>query len=240
MSLFKKTGKNSYWIALSDIMTALMLVFLLLFSLYMLKVNENSKVVNLQEQLEKSQAIPKNYKELRLNLTALLREEFKDDLSKFNAVIGDDLTIRFNKPEILFKTGEAELSKDFEKILDNFFPRYLKIITDKNIIDNIDEIRIEGHTSSVWNDASADDAYLKNMALSSKRAQSVLEYILRHSKEGDFLKKHFRAIGFASAKTLDDNSNLTSKSGLKENYLNSQRVEFRVITNIEDKLKDQK
>ena len=97
MSLFKKTGKNSYWIALSDIMTALMLVFLLLFSLYMLKVNENSKVVNLQEQLEKSQAIPKNYKELRLNLTALLREEFKDDLSKFNAIIGDDLTIRFNK-----------------------------------------------------------------------------------------------------------------------------------------------
>jgi len=78
------------------------------------------------------------------------------------------------------------------------------------------------------------------MALSSKRAQSVLEYILRHSKEGDFLKKHFRAIGFASAKTLDNNSNLTSKSGLKENYLNSQRVEFRVMTNIEDKLKDQK
>ncbi len=126
MGLFKKTGKNSYWIALSDIMTALMLVFLLLFSLYMLKVNENSNIINLKEKLDKSQAIPKNYKDLRLKLTAMLKEEFKDDLSKFNAVIGDDLTIRFNRPEILFKTGEADLSKDFEKILDNFFPRYIK------------------------------------------------------------------------------------------------------------------
>ncbi|EOV7304691.1 hypothetical protein B6658_008090 [Campylobacter coli] len=48
-------------------------------------------------------------------------------------------------------------------------------------------------------------------------------------------KKHFRAIGFSSAKPLNDKSQ-TLQKGEKENFINSQRVEFRVRTNIENKI----
>ena len=49
----------------------------------------------------------------------------------------------------------------------------------KDYKDEIEEIRIEGHTSSEWNkDDDNLQAYFKNMSLSQARARSVLEYCM--------------------------------------------------------------
>ena len=220
----RKKHNEDYWIALSDIMTALMLLFLLISVVYMIKVEDSVK-------------IPQIFKQTTQGLDKKLRNEFDKYLKAWGAVIDKDLTIRFSQPDILFAVGSATLNEKFKAILDDFFPRYLKILMDDEFRDNIEEIRIEGHTSSFWGKTEGDESYLKNMTLSQERTRAVLEYIISSSndEQKEWLKKYFRAIGFSSAKLLDSNSQpITNKAD--EDPAKSQRVEFRVRTNIEQKV----
>ena len=233
--LRKKSKENDEFIALSDIMTALMLLFLLISIAYMINIESTNK------KLEENARIPLIFKKTTQDLAYQLKQEFSDDLSIWGAVFDSELTIRFNQPDILFHTGSSELSIKFKQILDDFFPRYLTIIMNEEFIDNIEEIRIEGHTSSIWGNMTGNQAYLNNMALSQERTRAVLKYLINSpklsSQQTKWLKKHFRAIGFASARTLNDDSEPV-KDGEKENFKNSQRVEFRVRTNIESKISE--
>lgn len=222
-----KKEDDSHFIPLSDIMTALMLLFLLISVVYMIKVDESVR-------------IPRIFKEISQGLSEKLGAEFQTDLKAWGAVIDKDLTVRFTEPDILFKTGSAALSPRFQEILDDFFPRYLKIMMEKEFVNNIEEIRIEGHTSSFWGDLSGDEAYFKNMELSQERTRAVLSYLLNSNlsrSQKEWLRKHFRAIGFASARPLNAMGEPLQK-GEVEHALNSQRVEFRVRTNIEERIAD--
>ncbi|RBQ31638.1 hypothetical protein CRU92_05330 [Arcobacter sp. FW59] len=217
----KTVSKEDHWISLSDMMTSLMLVFLLISVIYMIKVQDSVRV-------------PQIYKETMQGLSKALNKEFEKDLKGWGAVIDKDLTIRFQQPDITFDRNSANLKLEFKKILDDFFPRYINIMMSNNFINNIEEIRIEGHTSSEGN-------YFNNMELSQDRSRTTLEYIMSSSninltiEQKEWLKKHFRAIGYSSAKPLNKNG-LTLEQEEKEDFEKSRRVEFRVRTNIEDKV----
>ena len=114
----------------------------------------------------------------------------------------------------------------------------------KQFINNIEEIRIEGHTSSVWEgEPDRQKAYFKNMTLSQERTRATLEYIMTCDKinlredQKEWLMKHFSAIGFSSGHPLS-NKGTSMINGESEDYQLSQRVEFRVRTNIERKVAD--
>lgn len=225
-----KPQQEDYWISLSDVMTSLMMVFLLIAVIYMIKVQDSVKV-------------PQIYKQTMQGLNDALNKEFKDDLKRWGAVIDKDLTIRFQQPDILFARGSSKLSVDFKIILDDFFPRYLKIMMSNDFINNIEEIRIEGHTSSVWfnRNTPQDIAYFNNMELSQERTRATLAYLL-YSEDIDlsedekkWLMKHFRAIGFSSAMPLKNDGTYATNTNEEDSKL-SQRVEFRVRTNIERKV----
>lgn len=225
----KNNGEEEHWISLSDMMTALALLFLLIAVIYMLKVKDSVKV-------------PQIYKEVTQGLSEALNKEFEKDFKKWGAVMDKNLTIRFQSPDILFDTNSANVKEAFREILDDFFPRYLKITMQDQFINNIEEIRIEGHTSSIWTHSSSDDvAYFKNMALSQARTMNVLEYIFNSpnmefdTQERKWLRRHFRAIGFSSAIPLNSQG-IEAQNPLDEDYKKSQRVEFRVRTNIEEKI----
>ena len=225
----KHHSKDDYWISLSDMMTSLMMLFLLISVIYMIKVQESVKV-------------PQIYKETTQGLNHALKKEFNRDLNKWGALIDKDLTVRFQQPDILFATGSSALTPRFKEILDDFFTRYLKIMMSKQFINNIEEIRIEGHTSSMWEgDPDPEKAYFKNMTLSQERTRATLEYIMTSEKinlsqeQQKWLMKHFSAIGFSSGHPLSDKGRYII-DGENENYQLSQRVEFRVRTNIERKV----
>lgn len=231
MKIFKspKNNDEEYWVSLSDMMTALALLFLLIAVIYMLKVRDSVRV-------------PQIYKEVTQGLSEALNKEFEHDFKKWGAVIDKNLTIRFQAPDILFDTNSADVKEGFREILDDFFPRYLAIIMQDRFIHNIEEIRIEGHTSSIWTRTTSEDlAYFKNMALSHARTMNVLEYLFNspnidlYPEERKWLRRHFRAIGFSSAIPLNSQG-LEIQNPLEEDYKKSQRVEFRVRTNIEHKI----
>src|ERR1700742_1383700 len=144
-------GEERHWIPLTDLMTGLMVIFLLIAVSYMMQVESDAARI-------KDVAIA--YSEIKDALFEDLNREFDQDLPKWKGqLLKSDLTIRFYEPEVLFATGSSELKPEFQAILQDFFPRYVKILTSKKYRDAISEVRIEGHTSSDWNGvASVADA----------------------------------------------------------------------------------
>lgn len=218
--------KHNQWISISDMMAGIMMIFLLIMVSFMLitqKTQEDLKIQNqkLLELNEAMSAIAQNYSDLQQELNKALLKEFSKDLSRWDAQIDEDNTIRFNEPEVLFDTGAKQVKKRFQDILDDFFPRYVKILVLPKFQENIEEIRIEGHTSQSWFAAhTLEDRYLGNAELSQARALEVLKYCFNLKKIDSYkewLITVFRANGLSFAKPLEDDEK-------------SRRVEFRVIT----------
>jgi outer membrane protein OmpA-like peptidoglycan-associated protein len=234
---FLKSGKviiakEEHWIPLSDLMTGLMMMFMLVAIVFMVKVEGEAVVTKelkakAEEQARRIQRIAVLYDDMRNDLFRSLLLEFKGDLEKWRADIDSDLTIRFREPEVLFDSGKSDLKPKFIEILNDFFPRYVKILGLAQYRDSIEEVRIEGHTSSYWMGLSSDQAYFKNMELSQARTRSTLEYVLTNTRVFGFerwIKSLLTANGLSSSKPRF-NADKT------ENPIASQRVEFRVRTN---------
>ena len=100
-------------------------------------------------------------------------------------------------------------------------------------VQSIKEIRIEGHTSTFWANAPTTlDAYFRNMKLSQARTRSTLEYILKSNitkKNESWLKEKLTANGLSSSRPIIEKKNIINEEA-------SQRVEFRIVTNAEEKL----
>lgn len=193
-------SNSSEWMSISDMMSGLMLVFMFIAISFMIQV----------------QTIAGEYNKKQDELNKSLQKEFKNDFKKWNVKLEKDNTIIFNAPKVQFKNNSYIIPIEFENILSNFFPRYLKVLSSDNYKNDIEEIRIEGHTSK----EKKINNYLHNMKLSQDRANKVLSYcylidnsIIQNNQK--WLEKHFRANGMAY-------------SHLKTTATLSRRVEFRV------------
>lgn len=220
----RNANKDEHWIPLSDLMTGLMMIFMLVAIAFMIQV---------EAQAQKVKNVALLYDEMRGQLYLDLKKEFEADLPRWGATLSPDLSIRFEEPEVLFKTGEAIVTPRFQAILADFFPRYVTILSSEKYRTSIEEVRIEGHTSSKWASWSTDDdAYFKNMKLSQDRTRTTLEWALLLTEiqpVKPWLRSRLTANGLSSSRirTHEDGS---------ENSDASQRVEFRVRTNAEERI----
>lgn len=217
------SSDDEHWISVSDLMAGLMVIFLFIAISYMKDIRTERNQIK---------QIAVTWNETQEALYVHLHKEFKDDLPKWGALLDrDTLAIRFQEPSVLFDTGQTSLKPKFQVILDDFFPRYLSVLT--KFRDDIAEVRIEGHTSSVWGtDTDGMDAYFKNMRLSQGRTRSVLLYCLQLPairNERDWAKGIITANGLSSSKPI------LTKAGQEDTTL-SRRVEFRVRTNAESRI----
>lgn len=221
----QKQEGESQWLPISDLMSVLMMIFLLIAVSYMLKV---------YLEKEKIQEVAVTYNKLQNELYEDLSLEFKEDLKNWNAEIDKtSLSVRFMAPDILFDMGSANIKPKFKSILADFFPRFIAILHKDDYRNDIDEIRIEGHTSSYWRSGTTEDkAYIYNMELSQNRTRNVLDYVLRNEKNKELVKwirLNVTANGLSSSKLIyNDNGS--------ENRELSRRVEFRVRTNAEKRI----
>ena len=76
----------------------------------------------------------------------------------------------------LFDTGKTDLKTEGMAYLDRILPVYLNVVLSDEFRPYIAEIIIEGHTDSTGK--TGVDAYLYNMELSQKCAESVADYVL--------------------------------------------------------------
>jgi outer membrane protein OmpA-like peptidoglycan-associated protein len=216
--------QEAQWISLSDLMTGLMMLFMLIAVAFMLKV---------QADEAKARREAEQYRQTREELYADLYAALKDRLPAWNAVFTKDLVLTFQGPEVLFDTGKADLKPHFKQILQEFFPRYVGIIATPKYENSIQEIRIEGHTSSDWNGGTGtEEAYFQNMQLSQDRTRSTLRFVLKLAdvqKDVEWLRRNMTANGLSS-------SHLIYKADGTEDADRSRRVEFRILTDADAKI----
>ncbi|XOB61917.1 ankyrin repeat domain-containing protein [Campylobacterota bacterium DY0563] len=156
-----------------------------------------------------------------------LMTEFGPDFGPWNAELDKNgLVFRFKDPTVLFKRGSSELRTKYTEILDNFFPRYLKVLD--RYVDQIAAVRVEGHTSSEFRTAKSDEErYSKNKALSENRAKQVFDYTqnMTNDKEvkanSSWLEKVYSYHGMAYDDLIYDENGVEDK-------VQSRRVEFRI------------
>lgn len=240
MNEFSKKPADSghHWISISDMMSGLMMVFLFIAVSYMINVIKQKDDISAKK--EKVDEIVRTYEEKQKNILNDLKKEFEKDEAEWGAKVQDDLSIRFSinedpaliqaRQKVFFKVGNSLIEKDFKVILNDFSPRYFKILDKYR--DVIEEIRIEGHSSSEGLKDSLEEPYIYNMGLSQARTREVLKYILnlkQISDKRDWIKEKLTANGLSSSKFL-------LKENGEEDQVKSRRVEFRVKTNAETQI----
>lgn len=209
--------ENAYAMSSGDLMAGLLFIFILLLMGALLQV---------QNKAEQDEDMVRQYNRTKTQLYIDLQSEFKRDLTVWRATIDSTLCVRFQEPSLLFDEGEDVLKPNFKHILNDFFPRYIAVLSRPEYKSHIEEIRIEGHTNS-------NGGYYSNMQLSQDRTRAVLAYCLTLVPSSDEL--WLRAL--VTANGLSSSHPVLNPDGTENKDL-SRRVEFRVRTNAEKQLED--
>lgn len=220
-----RQSEESVWISNSDLMSGLMVIFLFISVAF---VRQEAPATIGEENVSKNYL--QGLLQLENQINIALEEEFtEEEKKKWKMEVLPDLNlVRFNTPDIMFEKSSPELSDDFKKILTEFFPRYIEILS--RFGDAIEVVKIEGHTSSEWSGSSKEQAFIRNMFLSQQRTQAVFG----HSMTMLLRKKNARLVDFALEKIqtsgMSSTDVIVDQKG-NENLELSRRVEFRHVFN---------
>jgi len=132
------------------------------------------------------------------NILTDLKREFEPLANDWGFTIDEDrLSIAFTAPELVFNTNSAEIRQGLQRVLREFFPRYLAFTSRHK--DILEEIRIEGH-------ADATGGYFHNMLLSGSRAHAVFEFCYNLSDAADRrrMEEYFTTSGMSYARAAGD------------------------------------
>ncbi len=221
---FTKAGsgeeENVFWVTMSDMLLGLMMVFMTLFAFAMTGFTQ-TKVQQQQIQSEVAQKLIKNLKAQNIN-------------AEVDKVTGQ---VKISNLE-LFDVNSYTLSSNGQKYLSKFIPIYVNtIFSSDKLSDKVSNILIQGHTDSQMfkGVASKDEQFIKNMDLSTKRANSVVQYVFKtgyNKKYDDKLTKLLVVEGKSFTEPVLVNG--------KEDYDKSRRVELKLMvreaTGIQDLL----
>lgn len=216
------------WANISDMMAGLMMIFL-----FISLVNgfESAKISHqLMEEKKVISAIAENYTDNRSQIYNSINEQFSSRFTEWDANLDrNTLTLRFNDPTLLFEPGSSTLTPRFEAILAQFWVDYVEIL--ERYSTDIREVKIEGHTSSEWTDATLDEAYFNNMRLSQQRTRKTLEfcYTLTPNSNRSWVRSSVTANGMSSSRPI------RTIAGT-EDVARSRRVEFTIVVDSSSRL----
>lgn len=158
MIFFDDEGVSDYeedatsWIALADMMTGLMAIFLALaVAILVMQQGKRDAII-----LSVSQTIEKKLKEQGVPVNV--------DKKTGRLILSSDTNFEF---------GEAILSEKGRQDLNIVMPIYAQAIfgeLNETELDSIERIIVEGHTDKVG-------SYSKNMTLSTERANAIVSYV---------------------------------------------------------------
>lgn len=221
--------ETSYWLSYSDMMAALLLVFVLIISFTMLQskkqYEDRTKELEVQQELIKEQQQIMNQQQEQLDRIIGVKSNLVGDLK--GAFEGTDLKVSVDSQtgaitldsSILFDVNMHNLKKSGEEFLEAFLPRYLNVLLQDKYKPYISEIIIEGHTDT-------NGTYMHNLELSQERALSVATFCLKDDTSvlSADEKESLRRIVTANGKSF---SNPIYNADGNVNLEASRRVEFK-------------
>jgi outer membrane protein OmpA-like peptidoglycan-associated protein len=145
---------------LTDLMTSLAVIFILLLVVFLKNSHDQSKNAKDKVSSELS-AFLKN--------ESLSLHQDPDDPLRLVVMVGED--------QLRFPHGDASLSGAGRSFVNGFFKTFSQKICDDSLRTKIDSILIEGHTDTTGE--KTPEGVRHNIFLSQKRAYSVLEEALK-------------------------------------------------------------
>lgn len=215
---YKQTQtETNYWQSYSDMMAALLLIFVLVIAVAIVALNDykerlaeqNEELLARQELLERQ---AEEYLRLKEELEAKQKqmdniigvkqeiiEALNTELSKQDIAINIDQqtgAIVFDA-SILYDRSRSNLKPAGIEFLDKFLPVYIGVLFSDEFKEDIAEIIIEGHTDT-------ESGYMYNLGLSQQRALSVVEYCLSDSSLSSTQKEQLRSIITANGRSFSN------------------------------------
>ncbi len=169
--------ENHFWISISDLMTSLLFVFILILAYMILEYQD-------KDQQAKAQilAFQKNV-EARTELLVNLSESLKK--RNINVEIDkDDGTMRITK-EKLFDSAKAKIRNSKKWIINGVTTELLLLMQDEKYKNAINTIFIEGHTDKIRLNKGHHGFRWTNMELSSQRAINTF-LLMDEQSNGEF------------------------------------------------------
>lgn len=164
--------------SLTDLMTSLMVIFVLLLVVFMQKRASADKMIT-DALLEK----------LKLQLKGGFKDNIKADQR-------DPFTILVIVPDDLmtFQSGDSKLRSEGQGFIDREIPKFAGIICSDEFRANVDSIVVEGHTDQFqFRGATQEGSQARNLKLSQDRSievvQSSLAALNGRNEYGCFLEK---------------------------------------------------
>ena len=232
--MFKKDdSETSIWISTADLLSGLLVIFLFV-AVLMTESQERNRT-----RAEKVEAALREVtgasNDAKLTLQRNIESQFTPyGMKMYHLSSGEIGHAYFKDGDINFRAGSSEITPGFKRLLNNFLPKYIRAIA-KCDQKYIKEIRIEGHTSSEWSSnyvANSNYSYIRNMELSQSRTRAILNYALSMpelAQYHDLIKSKLTANGLSSSQLIIENG--------VENKEKSRRIEFRVVANDQETLR---
>lgn len=177
------TPENPFWITYSDLLSSLVMIFLILIFAFVgissLQIKEQEK------QVEKNRRLEQKVLRLKIDIHARVLGSLKQKMEALKKKYPEEIEIDKKrgiaciKNRILFDSGSIELKTEGKIFLNRFMKDWSKNFLIDPFIGKegiIEQIVIEGH-SDPKGVADRNENYKQNMTLSLARSESVLNYI---------------------------------------------------------------
>lgn len=181
------SAENPFWITYSDLLSSLVMVFLVLLLAFMAQMKGQLDRANMDKaEADRLRALAEKYQKqaelLGLDRDAKALESLLVELNKlqekyprhFKAdketgeILIDD--------QILFQSNSAELSKRGKEVLKEVIPEWAQIVTKPEYDKIIKEVVFEGHADT-RGDSDPNRNYLANLDLTLRRSESVTRFV---------------------------------------------------------------
>lgn len=171
-------SESAIWIAMSDLMTGLMAIFLVMSMIVLVnQQRDTQKLIDNMSSIEEKNKKLQRQIDSESRMRIILIQKIREALSYANIqAITDPVTgdVSIVNQDLLFSNGSDSLSPEGRYFLDKFVPSYTQAIfgLDPSISNEVVRVVVEGRTSSLGNAG-------KNTTLSLNRANAVVQYIYR-------------------------------------------------------------
>lgn len=229
-----------YWMSYSDLMSGLLLVFIILLigSLLVSKQEMESQKEEMEsQQKEHDRQTAKHQQkeasllllenglsdvlEVRAELSELIYEQFANSGRShlFDKATG---VVRLDK-EITFDESSDQLTRQSQAAIEEYMEIYLRAVSaNPKLRENVDQIIFEGHTNSNYSGlGTPEEGYLFNLHLSQLRAHSAMSHVITSG-----LAKKYDARSLLAASGFSSSRLILDKDGNEDKEL-SRRLEIK-------------
>lgn len=202
-----EVDKGTYWISIGDLITGLLIIFILTLSYYMLKFSH----------------VTAELTENRIKRAKIL-QQIKKDIETQGIKVKVDLEHGILRlPEgILFDIGRAEIREDGRELIQKLGPILYGVLTRPKFKGDVETIFIEGHTDNVPIHTAQ---FASNWELSTQRAINTWRLFIEITPQLAELKNNkgeplFSCSGYADTRPVRSNETV---EGRREN----RRIDLR-------------